>query len=317
MLTGFWAIDEKPTGSKDPFALRRAALGVIRVLLETGTRLSLTLILTNSLRYSKTFAVFVDIEREAVSFSEYLKEEKQSNADMPIRDTRNIRDNLAFKNKWNDYQYLVSSLEYISQFGVARQYRDDVERMGDFVSRGCPDLRSDLLAFLADRLKVALRDKGIRHDVIDACFRLGGQDDLTLLVRRVEALQAFLATEDGANLLAGFRRAANIVAKAEAEAGPTVKFEGAPEPRLFREAPEQALFAALEDAEPRIAAALNREDFAAAMRAMAALRAPIDAFLDGVVVNAPDRATRFNRLCLLNRVREVMGQVAVFGAVEG
>ena len=174
-----------------------------------------------------------------------------------------------------------------------------------------------LIDFLADRLKVALRDRGIRHDVIDACFRLGGQDDLTLLVARVEALQGFLTTEDGTNLLAGYRRAANIVAQAEAQAGPNVAFEGEPEPRLFREPQEKALAAALDRSEAAIGPALAEEDFAGAMRAMAALRAPIDDFLEHVVVNADDRATRFNRVCLLNRVRTVMGQVAMFGAVEG
>ena len=281
-LTGFWAIDEKPTGSKDPFALRRAALGVIRLLLENGIKLRL-------------WEVFFEHENTLIA-SRLMSENSKAEGVAKELVERGVSEKEASR------AAMKASLPiYSSPYGYG------AEKAGI----------GNLLSFLADRLKVALRDKGIRHDVIDACFRLGGQDDLTLLVRRVEALQAFLATDDGANLLAGFKRAANIVAQAEAEAGPTVVFEGEPEPRLFREDAERALHAALDRAESRIAPALAEEDFAAAMRAMAALRAPIDAFLNGVVVNADDRATRFNRLCLLNRVRQVMGQVAVFGAIEG
>jgi glycyl-tRNA synthetase beta chain len=178
-----------------------------------------------------------------------------------------------------------------------------------------------LLAFLADRLKVYLRDQGIRHDVIQACFELGQhgqpQDDLVLLVNRVRALQDFLRTDDGGNLLTAYRRAANIVAKAEDEAGPNVVFEGEVQPRLFEQDEERDLLAALDRAEPAIAAALTREDFAAAMAEMARLRAPVDAFFDRVTVNAENQIIRRNRLCLLTRIRQTMRRVAIWDAIEG
>ncbi|MEM1344675.1 MAG: glycine--tRNA ligase subunit beta [Pseudomonadota bacterium] len=230
-LTGFWAIDEKPTGSKDPFALRRAALGVIRLLLENGVRLDLQ-------------RVFTATDHALV-----------------------------------------------------------------------PKGQADLIGFFADRLKVALRDEGIRHDVIDACFDLGGQDDLVLLVARVRALQGFLNTEDGANLLAGHRRAANIVTAEEKKDGQS--HDTAPDPALAEEDAERALFAALDAAEPAIATALTREAFTAAMATMAALRAPVDAFFEDVLVNAEDAALRQNRLALLNRIRSVMGRVAVWERIGG
>ena len=173
----------------------------------------------------------------------------------------------------------------------------------------------NLLSFLADRLKVVLRDEGMRHDVIDACFALGGQDDLVLLVARVWALQEFLASEDGANLLAAHARASNIVAAEEKKDG--VAYEGEPSPKFAEQEEERALFAALETAEPAIARAIAAEDFTAAMREMATLRAPVDAFFDAVLVNAGNAIVRRNRLCLLNRVRAVMGQVAVWDRIEG
>ncbi len=175
--------------------------------------------------------------------------------------------------------------------------------------------RHDLLSFFADRLKVALRDQGIRHDVIQACFDLGGQDDLVLLVNRVKALQGFLATEDGANLLTAYRRAANIVGIEEKKDG--VEYSGAPDAKFSEQDEERALFAALDDAEPAIRAALKAEDFAAAMAAMARLRPVVDAFFDKVTVNADNRIVRRNRLCLLHRIRTVLRQIAIWEAIEG
>ena len=172
-----------------------------------------------------------------------------------------------------------------------------------------------LLAFLADRLKVHLRGEGIRHDVIDACFQLGGQDDLVLLVARVRALQAFLATEDGANLLTGYKRATNILEQEEKKDG--VEYSLDPDPRFAETEAERALFAALDAAEAALGPALAAEDFAAAMTALARLRGPIDAFFDTTTVNADSPAVRRNRLCLLNRIRAVMNRVAIFSAVEG
>ena len=246
MLTGFWAIDEKPTGSKDPFALRRAALGVIRILLERGLRVRLQTLVEESVRKA-----------------DILHAEREEGIVGPRPD-----------------QYIP-----------------------------------DLLAFLADRLKVALRDQGVRHDVIQACFDLGGQDDLVLLVNRVRALQDFLATDDGINLLTGYRRAANIVEIEEKKDG--VEYSGTPNAKFAEQDEERELFAALDAAEPAIADALAAEDFAAAMGGMAKLRPVIDAFFDEVTVNAENQIVRRNRLCLLHRIRTVMRQVAVWEAIEG
>ena len=173
----------------------------------------------------------------------------------------------------------------------------------------------DLLGFFADRLKVHLRDEGVRHDVIDACFGLGGQDDLVLLVARVKALQGFLATEDGANLLTGYRRAANILAAEEKKDG--VAYDAPPDPALAVDGAEADLVAALDAAEPALDAALAAEDFGGAMAGLAALRAPIDRFFDEVTVNADDPALRANRLRLLNRIRRATGRVADFAAIQG
>lgn len=218
-LVGFFAIEEKPTGSKDPFALRRAALGVIRLVLETEAR-------------------------------------------FPMR---------------------------------------------TFVS-------DDLLGFFADRLTVLLRDQGRRHDLVAAVFALG-DDDLVRIVRRVEALSDFLATEDGANLLAGYKRASNIL-RAEEKKGPLPK--GAVATGLAGQPSEEtALAFATAAAATEVDAALDREDFAAAMAALARLRAPVDAFFEAVLVNSDVPAERENRLKLLGQVRGVMGRVADFGQVAG
>jgi glycyl-tRNA synthetase beta chain len=257
-LTGFWAIDEKPTGSKDPFALRRAALGVIRLLLENGARLSLIQVLLDPIRRNRAAMV------EVGAFEQ---------ADVP------------------DLSNAV------------------VERECALVLAG------ELLTFFADRLKVYLRDQGIRHDAIDACFQLGDQDDLTLLVARVRALNAFLATQEATNLLQGYKRAVNILTAEEKKDG--VEYSLPPEPRLAETPEEGALFDALDEAEAALAPALAAEDFEAAMSALSALRAPIDAFFDTTVVNAPAAIVRRNRLCLLHRIRAVMNRVAVFSAIEG
>ncbi len=257
MLTSFWAIDEKPTGSKDPFALRRAGLGVIRILLDGGARLPL--------------------------LDAFLAPVRRSRAAMAA---------------------LVPAGD-----GPPDLSADRVERECALVLAG------DLLAFLAERLKVHLRGEGVRHDVIDACFELGGQDDLVLLVARVRALQDFLATEDGATLHGGYRRAANILAQEEKKDG--VEYSLDPDPRLAETAEERALFAALDAAEAALGPRLAAEDFVGAMEALARLRAPIDAFFDTTTVNAESPIIRRNRLCLLNRVRAVMNRVAVFSALEG
>ncbi|MBP7240815.1 glycine--tRNA ligase subunit beta [Amaricoccus sp.] len=257
MLTSFWAIGEKPTGSGDPFALRRAGLGVIRILLEGGHRVRL-----------------LDV---------FLSPVRRSRAAMAA---------------------LSPAGEEVPDLSDAR-----VERECALVLAG------DLLGFLADRLKVHLRGEGVRHDVIDACFQLGGQDDLVLLVARVRALQDFLGSEDGANLLAGYRRAVSILTQEEKKDG--VEYSLDPEPRLAETEAEKALFAALDGSEAALGPALAAEDFGAAMTALARLRPVIDAFFDTTTVNAPSPVVRRNRLCLLNRIRAVMNRVAVFSALEG
>jgi len=221
-LVGFWAVGEKPTGSKDPFALRRAALGVIRIVLDNKLRLRL--------------------------------------------------------------QSLIPKTD-------------------------------DLLSFFADRLKVQLREQGARHDLVDAVFALEGQDDLLLIARRVEALGEFLDSEDGKNLLAGYKRATNIIRieeKKDAHA-----YTGAPQSKLYQQAEEKALAATIDAAKEEAARAVEKENFAAAMRAMAKLRPHVDAFFDKVTVNVDDKALRENRLKLLNQIREATRTVADFSRIEG
>mgnify|MGYP001799442327 CR=1 FL=1 len=253
-LVGFWAIDEKPTGSKDPFALRRAALGVVRIVLESGTRLSL--------------------------------------------------------------------LNIFGLAGTAIGRRPpvlhDVPEVSEAVRRAFDAVYyPDLLAFFADRLKQYLRDQGQRHDLIDAVFALG-EDDLVLIVKRVEALASFLESEDGTNLLAGYKRAANIL-RAEEKKDKT-RFDGAVNEPLLEGKAEKALFNAISDSASASKAALEQEDFVAAMSALARLRAPVDAFFDGpdsVMVNADQTEIRENRLNLLNMMRQAIGTVADFSKIEG
>ncbi|MGN6747433.1 MAG: glycine--tRNA ligase subunit beta [Xanthobacteraceae bacterium] len=240
-LVGFWAVDEKPTGSKDPYALRRAALGIIRLVLDNKIRLPL-------LETMKTAAGLIKASRpDAIADSKQLP--------------------------------------------------------------------ADLLAFFADRLKVQLREQGARHDLVDAVFALEGQDDLLLIVRRVEALGQFLDSEDGKNLLAGYKRATNIIRIEEKK--DNRHYTGAPQARLYRQPEEKALASAIETTETEAARAVEKEDFVAAMRAMAKLRPAVDAFFDKVTVNVDDKALRENRLKLLNQIREATRAVADFSKIEG
>jgi glycyl-tRNA synthetase beta chain len=174
---------------------------------------------------------------------------------------------------------------------------------------------AELLVFFADRLKVHLREQGIRHDLIAAVFALGGEDDLVRLVARVKALQEFLASDDGQNLLVAYRRAANIV-RAEEKKDKTA-YSGAVDAALLREPQEQAVARAVADILPRLDKALSAEQFAVAMAALAELRGPLDAFFDHVTVNAADKALRANRLNLLTQIRAAMDRVADFSKIEG
>ena len=286
-LVGFFAIDEKPTGSKDPYALRRAALGVIRIVLENGLRLELQ-------NWAFVAGEYLSGVRAYQRLGNYA-------AARPVRDSI-----LNGEESVEDRERLSGQLD-----------ADGVEWEQGYIDyqAGLTQLGWTVLAFFADRLKVLLRDQGRRHDLVDAVFALG-DDDLVRIVARVEALSAFLATEDGANLLAGYRRAVNI-GRAEAKKNPGETLEGAPAPAAFTAEEERALHAAAEAAAPNVDAALAAEDFAAAMTHLAALRAPVDAFFDRVLVNDPDPAVRLNRLRLLGQVRDLMNRVADFSLVAG
>ncbi|MCW1993133.1 glycyl-tRNA synthetase beta chain [Bradyrhizobium diazoefficiens] len=235
-LVGFWAIDEKPTGSKDPYALRRAALGVIRLIAENTLRLSLMKVAASAL------------------------------AGLSVKPA-------------------------------------DAQK-----------LPGDLLTFFADRLKVQLREQGARHDLVDAVFALGGQDDLLMIVRRVDALGKFLESDDGKNLLAGTKRASNILSIEEKKDKRT--FDGAPDPALYGLGEEKALAKAISEVQAEASAAVAKEDFAAAMSAMAKLRPPVDAFFEKVRVNDDDPKVRENRLKLLNEIRSATRAVADFSKIQ-
>jgi glycyl-tRNA synthetase beta chain len=240
-LVSFWAIDQKPTGSKDPFALRRAALGVIRIILENNLRLP-----------------------------------------------------------------LISAFRYAIENGLLAT--------GSFVVFDRDRLPSDLLSFFADRLKVQLRDQGARHDLVDAVFALEGQDDLLMVVRRVEALGKFLDTDDGKNLLAGTKRAANILRIEEKKDGKA--YDGVPDVALYSLAEEKTLAKAIDQVKAEAGAAVAKEDFAGAMSAMAKLRPAVDAFFDKVKVNDDDAKVRENRLKLLNEIRAATRAVADFSKIQ-
>ena len=283
-LTGFWAIDEKPTGSKDPFALRRAALGVIRLVLGNGVRLNLSKTVGSQIAFLFSQLQMRGFEEQVVSL-DALPDDIATDARMRIE------------------ARMVPSDPESGVQGLGRH-----EKWG-------AQTTSDLLSFLHDRLKVHLRDQGIRHDVIDAVLAMPGSDDLTLVVRRATALNGMLASEDGPNLLQGLKRAANILAQAEEKDG--VEYSFGADPKFAETDEERALFAALDAAEPKIAAAMQAEDFPAAMSAIAALRAPIDAFFEAVQVNTDNQVVRRNRLNLLSRIREAGRLIADFGKVEG
>ncbi|NEU12033.1 glycine--tRNA ligase subunit beta [Methylobacterium sp. BTF04] len=261
-LVGFWAIDEKPTGSKDPYALRRAALGVIRLILDEEARLRLMPIIVGRMALVQAVTKVDGHDAEVAETSPGLQSDK---------------------------------------------VKQDVRK----------GVSSDLLAFFADRLKVYLRDQGARHDLIDAVFALPGQDDLLMVVRRVEALGKFLETDDGRNLLAGYKRAANILRIEEKKDGRS--YEAAPDASLAArgEPEERALSDALASARQAASTAVEREDFAGAMQALSSLRAPVDAFFEKVTVNAEDPALRENRLALLNALRAATREVADFSRIEG
>jgi glycyl-tRNA synthetase beta chain len=298
-LAGFFAIGEKPTGSKDPFALRRAAISVIRLLTVNDIRLSLH---SFALDEANMICQHVPIDNE-----------------IALR-----RDTIDWLQSFSD----INIRSGFSDYNLA-ELRGEVEAPIDL------GYMYDLLDFFADRLKVQQREAGVRHDLIDAVFALGGEDDLVRLLARVKALQAFVATDEGVNLLAGYKRAANILKQAESSSPSTSDGEGdrsaqpsgGGAPPSVAEATatspsqvdgeELALLTALDTAEPKAAAAVEAEDFEGAMAALASLRAPIDAFFEGVMVNDPDPAKRAFRLGLLARFRDAVHRVADFSKIEG
>ncbi|CAN5261888.1 glycine--tRNA ligase subunit beta [soil metagenome] len=298
-LVGFFAIDEKPTGSKDPFALRRAALGVIRLIQTSEARVSLGQIVE--------FAFGSVLDQAGQKYlARYPVEGTSAFTDFMPNDSYEGRAAVVSKAEAG-----VLVLADASSFGAG----NEDGRGWTYTAVPTPSaFADDLLAFFADRLKVLLRDQGKRHDLVDAVFALG-DDDLVRIVRRVEALDGFLASEDGVNLLAGYKRASNIL-KAEAKKGaiPVGMVEtGLPaQPEA-----ETSLAFAVGAARIAVDAALETEDFAAAMTALSRLRGPVDAFFTDVLVNSDVAAERDNRLKLLGQVRDVMGRVADFGLVSG
>ncbi|MEZ5810710.1 MAG: glycine--tRNA ligase subunit beta [Rhizobiaceae bacterium] len=287
MLVGFWAIDEKPTGSKDPYALRRAALGVIRIVLENGVRLKLM----------SSFEVAAD----AFDAGDHFQSVHKINADLLSFFHDRLKVHLRDSGARHDLidAVLAESTENLTSplRGGRRSERSDADPGGgDSTDTPTPSLRSD----------PPLKGEGESSRP--------ATDDLALIVRRVEALGAFLATEDGTNLLAGTKRAANIVA-AEEKKG--TRIAETVDPSLFGSDEERALFDSLEEAEKFASEAIAAEDFEKAMGFMAALRQPIDAFFDAVMVNADDERVRANRLALLTRIRGATGRVADFSKISG
>ncbi|WBY15706.1 glycine--tRNA ligase subunit beta [Erythrobacteraceae bacterium WH01K] len=313
-LVSFFAVGEKPTGSKDPFALRRAAIGVLQLLLTNELRVKFGTALAMPSNRIAAHQIVDSVEEAETGFIQSIgrmvKSEKEAKALFSER-LQGSRDASPYLND-------TAKLIYEAHKGLA-----------------------DLLDFFADRLKVQQREAGVRHDLIDAVFALGGEDDLVRLLARVHALQAFIATDDGVNLLAGYKRAANILKKedwqrddrlsphtgeedplvlvddpdmkdivaARAEVSKTLSYT--PEPA------EKALADALDSSERRASEAVEAEDFAAAMSALATLRAPIDSFFEEVTVNADDPDRRSNRLGLLARFRDAVHSVADFSRIEG
>jgi glycyl-tRNA synthetase beta chain len=274
MLVGFWTIDEKPTGSKDPYGLRRAALGVIRLVVENNCRIALG---------SLASPLFESLDVHLTSTKLFERARK------------------------------------IEELGGRADIADFSHReRKDFGGRFLDTRAIDLLAFFADRLKVLLREQGARHDLVDAVFALPGQDDLVMIVRRVEALGSFLDTENGQNLLASYRRAANILRIEEKKDG--VSYDALPDAHLLEArglAEEKALAHVLEAAANHAREHVLKEDFAGAMATLSELRPAVDAFFDKVTVNAEDKDLRANRLKLLSRLRAAVHEVADFSRIEG
>ena len=283
-LVGFWAINEKPTGSKDPYALRRAALGVIRLILDNKIRLPLVDIFLFS-----DIEVFLDIKSARLNRPRIALTRLEDEGGLSPQNAERV---------WHRLVDKVFSSAVVQE--EAKTAKDRI---------------FELLDFHVDRLEMLFRAKGARHDLIKAALAIDLEDDLLLIVRRVDALGKFLDTEDGKNLLAGYKRAANIIRIEEKK--DNCEYTGAPDPGLYQQAEEKALAYAIDLAKYLASEGVEREDFEAAMRAMARLRPHVDAFFDKVTVNVEDKALRENRLKLLNEIRAATRAVADFSKIEG
>jgi glycyl-tRNA synthetase beta chain len=309
-LIGFFAVGEKPTGSRDPYGLRRAALGVIRIALKSELRLPIREAVRQWCLALKTYAapgraVYASAARTTGWIG--------SGADASGEEFEAYLDELEAA--------LTTGAAYVIEVDEDRPIAFDRTAPAGrpptqpviYRFRAASEVSDEVTSFMVERLKVQLREQGARHDLVDAVFALG-DDDLVRIVRRVDALGRFLASEDGINLLAAYKRASNILAaearKGDLPGGSTAAMAGAP-------AEETGLIEALSLARPRVEAALKAEDFAAAMRALSALRAPVDAFFEKVLVNSDVAAERANRLRLLGAVRALMGEMADFSQVSG
>jgi glycyl-tRNA synthetase beta chain len=315
-ITNFFWIDERPTGSGDPYALRRSALGIIRIVLQYGLRLSLRKLINLSMwsrinawdnRYNSVVILgpeFKD-ERELDDQGEPVWKRFYSHVRSP-----NSLDELVIKEIDHEIAFIRGDMmgfdgdEYAAFFeGALLGFIDPAKN------------RESVVAFFADRLKVALKEKGVRHDLIDAVFSIGHEDDLVRLVARVEALEIFLKDEDGANLLAAYRRAVNILKIEEKKDDRT--YEGEQKSDVPRVPEEERLLVALQAAQNDVAQSLKQENFIQAMAELSGLREFVDAFFDKVKVNAEDKQVRENRLNLLASLRATLHQVADFSRIEG
>ena len=310
ILTGFWAIDEKPTGSKDPYALRRAALGVIRLLLENEIRIGVLTAIRTAVRVAalkeievlKKIAAFQGSPSQQREFLEINRIPFIKGFSAATGVTTGVSSHPSyFKFTWFYPEFFH---EITSVFPVwTREFAP-------------PEKDRDLLSFFADRLKVQLREQGARHDLVDAVFALEGQDDFLMIVRRVEALGKFLDTDDGKNLLAGYKRASNILRIEEKKDNKS--YSGAPDAKLYKGAEEEALAYEISRAKIATKRAIDAEDFEGAISHLARLRPFVDTFFDKVTVNVADNNTlRENRLKLLNEIRAATRAVADFSKIEG
>ena len=292
-LTNLWAAKERPTGSKDPFAARRSALGIIRIVLENDLKVDLNGVI--GLAFIRSFAAAAKVwqaRKNAEHFAEAADLMQQPDG-------------------------MDAALSYLNDEMRAsdKDVFDRGEEIANNIADGLSKYTSHLLAFLHDRLKVYLKDQGIRHDIIDACIAMPQNDDLTLLVKRARALSDTLKTDDGENLLQAFKRANNILTQAEEADG--VEYSFGADVKFAETDEERALFAALDTAEAVIKPAMEQQDFTTAMSAMAGLRPALDAFFDTVQINTDNGTIRRNRLNLLSRIRTLCTSVADLTRIDG